>query len=560
MMSNKKDILPEDLFDSLKNYESEFVPEDWEHMEALLDENDKKAVLIVPPVTNQTNLLQKIKNNKLILFIMITLSTVGMATWMWFASLSPSTDSVETTKSTTIESQTNQHLAEALFEKETNPNAPFNNQSEITEKEAESNNFESNKTNTASTKSVFSESSEETLEEGSTVNAGTDKAKKEVLPQPENITETEKNIEEILSGIILESGTSKETVASDTISETKTERQSFKKVVYRKEWVPPVYETTYLGFKRPIDDFWMGIHFTAQGDFGSDNFSTAGFNVQLMSGNALKNKRNLGLYGGFDFGMQFMGKSANSPVVLNTVYEDSGFTRLSTRSYDFLLRTHAEWAGGLVVPYLTAFAGPRVVSTSQKVQSYLPLTDHERSSSTNVHTSASMLLGLGSGIRWQVGKHISIDTRYEYVGATQAKTFDLDNATFNGLSYNRVMRDLNTSYGMFKFGIIINLSEERTERKKVAEGYYIETYYDSVSHDPNDTTTVYLPCPEYKECKCDKIKRGQSPGENESPSKFREEDEGRRSPNQAPSNNTPNPPKKSAPNIKSPSRTPTPRT
>ena len=171
-----------------------------------------------------------------------------------------------------------------------------------------------------------------------------------------------------------------------------------------------------------------------------------------------------------------------------------------------------------------------------------------------------MLLGLGAGIRWQIGKHVSIDTRYEYVGATQAKTFDLDNATFNGLSYNRVLRDLNTSYGMFKFGIIFNLSEERTERKKVAEGYYRETYYDSVSHDPNDTTTVYLPCPEFKECECDTIKRGQSSGEDESPSKYREEDEDRSSPYRSPSNNTPNPPKRSAPSIKPPSRAPTPRT
>ena len=557
-MSNKNDILPEDLFDSLKNYESEFVPGDWEHMEALLDEDDDKAVPFVPPVTNQQNLLQKIKNNKLILLLMITLSTVGMATWMWFASLSPSTNSVEITSTSNSKNQNNQHLEEEFLEQNTNAKSPVYFNSDAIEKEGNLNRMESIETTENTTKPNVSNSSSETLDGNSTGFAQTEKSENEVVPQTN--VQTINTIEETSSGVTVETNEKKEAVVSDSIPETKTERKTINKVVYRKEWVPAVYETTYLGFRRPIDDFWMGIHFTAQGDFGSDSFSTAGFNVQLMSGNRLKNQKRLGLYGGFDFGMQFMGKTPNAPVVLNTIYEDSGFARLSTRSYDFLARAHLEFAGGPVVPYLTAFAGPRIVATGQKVKSYMPLVDHERYSYTNVHTSASMLLGLGAGIRWQVGKHISIDTRYEYVGSSQAKTIDLNNTSFNGLSYNKVLKNLNTSYGMFKFGVIFNLSTERKEHKKIAEGYYKETYYDSVSHDPNDTTTIYLPCPEFKECECDTIKAPQIP-DNREPSGNNyddDEDEGGNSTRTAPSNNTPKPPKRSAPSIKPPA--PKPRT
>jgi hypothetical protein len=37
----------------------------------------------------------------------------------------------------------------------------------------------------------------------------------------------------------------------------------------------------------------------------------------------------------------------------------------------------------------------------------------------------------------------------------------------------------------------------------VHEGYYNETYYDSLDVDPADENRIYLPCPTYKPCDCE---------------------------------------------------------
>ncbi len=96
--------------------------------------------------------------------------------------------------------------------------------------------------------------------------------------------------------------------------------------------------------------FWIGMHYTmqqAQFDMPWDSTGSlkksSGFNIQFMSGDVMRN-RYWAAYGGLDWGMQFYGRTPNSNVVLNTMNEDSGYTRLRSSSMDFLIRGHWEYA------------------------------------------------------------------------------------------------------------------------------------------------------------------------------------------------------------------------
>jgi hypothetical protein len=295
----------------------------------------------------------------------------------------------------------------------------------------------------------------------------------------------------------------KESIQEKTEQDTaiKAIRQTFQKNIYRKVWVPEEYEYIYQSEYSPIQDFWIGLHFTGQREWTQELYNSGGFNLQFMSGHAKRLKtNNIGIYVGLDFGVQFMGKSEKSNVELNTTTLDSGFTRLSNRAYDIFARFHVEYTGNVIVPYFTAFAGPRINATGQLVKSYTPLIDHERSSYNNAYTSASLNYGIGVGVRVQLNRTISLDARYEYMGATEAKLMDLNNAQFNGLSYRRNLSDLAQEYNFFKIGVIFNLSTSRYEKKVVKEGYYKETVYDSLTIDSSDENIRYLPC---KDLPCD---------------------------------------------------------
>lgn len=291
----------------------------------------------------------------------------------------------------------------------------------------------------------------------------------------------------------------------DEVSQTQSLRTDTSKntIVHRKVWVPAVYEKRYLSNKHPIDEFWVGMHFSAVGSPFLDTMAHAGFNIQFMSGDRYKRNLQTGIYLGFDFGVQFMGRSSNSNVVLSTLNRDTGFTRLSTRSYDFLFRAHIEQTGRDLVPYLTFHAGPRVFATGQFVKSYLPMVEYNSSSYTNAHVSADMAYGGGVGLRWQLGNTVSLDARYELNGSLSSQTVDLNESTFSGLSHNIVLKPAEALQGFLKFGFIFNLSTPRYDKRLISPGYYRHVVYDSLVRSSSDAQVVFLPCLEGDQCDCE---------------------------------------------------------
>lgn len=494
-MKDPKEILPDDAFKSLQNWEADYDPQDWMDMEKLLDQEEEKYIPFILPTKTKPK-----RKTKLIILLMTLLSMMGILSYFMLSTPQMSEKPIslkETVREKEIEIANNEifydnkelknktlEITDLKNQKESNlsfNSKPSNNNNILGSKE-----IANSLSTSMNIKKELNLSEKNSVEENSQLEI----IKKDLDKNKKAIQTTNKP-------------SSKETILENNEQDTtlQNSKQIFQKNVYRKEWVPAEYEYIYQSEYSPIQDFWIGMHFTGQREWSQELYNSGGFNLQFMSGHAsrLKTKK-IGIYGGLDFGVQFMGKSEKSNVELNTTTLDSGFTRLSNRAYDIFARFHAEYTGNFIVPYFTAFAGPRINATGQLVKSYTPLIDHERSSYNNAYTSASLNYGFGVGVRVQLNRTISLDARYEYMGATEAKLMDLNNAQFNGLSYSRNLSSLAQEYNFFKVGVIFNVSTTRYETKVVKEGYYRETVYDSLTLDSSDENIRYLPC---KDLPCD---------------------------------------------------------
>lgn len=255
----------------------------------------------------------------------------------------------------------------------------------------------------------------------------------------------------------------------------------------------------YSVFRAP----WVGIHFAMQNpiseelqDSGRQN---AGFSIQIMSSNLLKNS-DLGAYLGGEFGMQFLGRGPKSQVVINTVHQDSGYTRLNSMSMDFFMRGHLEYGRFFIKPYLNFMAGPRIYTTGQHTESYMKLTDYENSDQSNVHTSVSLMAGAAIGARVRIAPLVSLDARWEYMRGTAVNLVNLDKSEFNGLSYTLSKFNATPEYSQFKVGILFELSDNSPKEDK----RYTQYNQSEMSSLSNTTTNIYYDSTikQFVECKC----------------------------------------------------------
>lgn len=265
-------------------------------------------------------------------------------------------------------------------------------------------------------------------------------------------------------------------------------------------------------------DGFVGIHYAWQEALTpalkDSNRSNAGFNLQLMSRNLLPASP-IGGYVGLDWGMQFYGRGNKTNVQLNTNNGDSGWTRLSTFSMDFFARGHVEYARYKLIPYVNFFAGPRFYSTNQRVKSYIPLANTESSDAINAASAVSFMTGAGAGMRWRISDVVSLDARFDWMSGSDVKLVDLDQSTFNGLSYNLLKKSVTPEYYQLKFGVLFNLGDDddENEHKQSASNAYREPQYVFTPptyqfYDSSSKTWKDLPmCP----CNCDSAGKKISP-------------------------------------------------
>lgn len=455
----------DDLFrQGFSGHEASFDPAAWEHMQTLLDkEDDLKPVLFVHDNTTK----KRKKTTLLILTIMSLLTLLSIASSLLFNN-----------QSNTVNSN--------KMPNNSNPSAPavFADKTDKTVAKTQA----TNKPTISADKAKISVNQKVNPQQNGTSNSIADKGVAS-SDQSDKSEKTDKT------------GGASNTSKSDDQEPVKILKDTFLtamkngkvyKVLTRTTWVPEEYDWVVDNSQKTVNSGFIGIHFTGQRNRGADSGS-AGFNLQLMSGNRIQHKY-WGLYGGIDWGMQFYGKSKKSNVALNNTRADSGFARLRSHSMDFLGRGHLEYARFPLIPYINVMAGPRIYATNQQVSSYVPLKETESSQSNNVHTSATMVYGFGAGLRLRVSPVISIDARYEWINGLKVKQVDLNNSTFNGLSHELRYYTSKPRQEQFKFGILIDLSETQYEKKLIREGYYKVTTIDSLQIDAKDSNKIYLPC------------------------------------------------------------------
>lgn len=469
-------IIPEDLFkDGFKDHETAFDPSAWEHMKSLLDEDDQlKPIPFVPE--------QKTKNSKrfliLILSIMSTLTLIT-ATWLAFNSFTASNESM---KNTNIATKSENSSTIAPSNDKGTAFKPEESYTSIDETSSKPNEIAAEKPMNSITPTGNSGHSGKTSTKSSSENS-----QKPAIDDKSVASNSEMGEMDVIDSSLISNGN-----PIDSMRIASNNGKTYQ-IFIRRTWVPEEYEWIEDKNYKAIHDGFFGIHFTAQKNKSQDSMGSAGLNVQFMSGNRL-HSNNWGVYGGFDWGMQFYGKGNKSNVALNNTAQDSGFTRLRSHSMDFLGRGHFEYAKFPLIPYFNIMAGPRIYATNQQTASYVQLKETESSTSNNAHTSVSMLYGFGAGLRLKLSQVISLDFRYEWINGTKVKQVDLKNSTFNGLNYDLKYNSFNPRQEQFKFGVLFNISERQYEKKLIKEGYYKETLIDSLLIDPKDSNRVYLPC------------------------------------------------------------------
>ncbi|MCB0734724.1 MAG: hypothetical protein H6608_06525 [Flavobacteriales bacterium] len=430
--------------DKLLNVEADYLDSDWEAMEALLDEK-KPAVILPFGKPSSTQILMAII---MITTTILTLTLLTSSGTQPLNSLPVSGKSMitSTTPSTSFDGiaftshADEKGLKEKRSTNQTNPPKPDNDRSPVV-RSSQSNN------------------------DGLTADP-----------------------DKILPGL------------SKGDSSATTDTAEFYKKVVSRYWVDDVYKYVYQKPKYDMEQAWIGMHYTNQQNQHADMWDsigrhreTHGFNLQFMTGNALKGEH-LAIYGGVDWGMQFYGRSKSEEVVLNTTNGDKGLSYIRSHTNDLMIRAHVEYAYGRVVPYLTAGFGTRIFSNGQTIESLLKSTEFESSTAHGLLTNATKMVSYGAGARVHLTPRLSLDFRYEMQDGGNVNVINYAETSFNGLQYDIAKTRMNIGSGQFKWGIIVDLSEERREKVLEEEGHYEETVQE-LYLDKQDSEKVYIPCP-----------------------------------------------------------------
>ncbi len=491
MNKSSKTSIDQTYKNTFEHFETDFNTSDWDNMLNLLEED---TGIVIPPVSPiNKHPFTNIKN----LFIMILLATLTSAIFWASNPIShkttvPLNQPVHTELSTSSKKVvTNDNPLAAKFSEATE-NALTRSEEATDRKEESESKSRTNQPalETTSTNQQISETTSTPVEPPANQQT-TDK--KEVLENTKDVQET---VEKLVSVV-------------DTAK--------FLKKVVSRYWVDTTYRYIYEKPSRDIEQGWFGLYFTHQQFTDTDDWDSigrnrenAGFNIQMMSGNILPGE-NVAIYGGLDWGMQFLGRSANDEVLLNSVNEDRGLTFLRSHTNDIFVTGHFEYTQFPIVPYFSAGFGTRILTTGQTTRALLSSTEYESSQDNGVHTRAALATKFGLGVKFKLSPRVYLDARYELFQTNKINTVDYSTSVYNGLSYDLGLRKMNLSADQFRFGVVFDVSEG-TRKKVVDQPGHWEEQEQTLYVDPSDSTKVFVPCP------CDKPKKTKRTQRNNSSS------------------------------------------
>ena len=284
---------------------------------------------------------------------------------------------------------------------------------------------------------------------------------------------------------------------NDSVITRSTHRQ-VQKITYH----PAQYN--YISTPRNyISGFGLGLDYTNEAFTNLDQLSwdssenyisgSSGFNMYgLVMPKAIQRWKekspSMGsLNWGFGFNVNQFHKSRKERVVINTVNQDSAHTRLETANFSLYTMARYEWAWGKIHPFIGFQGGVSLLSTDQVTETYMMMTEYESHKQENITTNAAFYWAPEVGVRLRMSNWASLVLAHEWKMGSQIELADVNNTQFNGVEMKANQQQVNYQTGMWKIGILFDLSTNQRRKELVKESYY-------------DTTMVMEEIQENKPC------------------------------------------------------------
>lgn len=288
---------------------------------------------------------------------------------------------------------------------------------------------------------------------------------------------------------------------SDSSESDSSEIEKDYKVVQRVRYVNPTYE--YIPLRQNyITNFALGLEYNNESfkGLGPNSWDSLGqlknssgfdfyFLFSALPKSMISNWGNINWGLGMGFNQFSNGDLHN--VALNTTREDSAYTHVKNNTLHLYSTLRYEFQLGRFYPYLGMQGGVSFYNSNQYTETYVPITDYEAFGSIDLHNSVAGYLSTEIGMRVRLNTAISMYVSYIDKRGGDLEVIDVNNSTFNGLSFDGVVRDVKYNTNQWKIGFLFDLSTNKYEKRVIKEGYY-------------DTSIVVLPknqpCPP---CPCE---------------------------------------------------------
>ena len=254
------------------------------------------------------------------------------------------------------------------------------------------------------------------------------------------------------------------------------------KLVQHVRYVEPTYE--YIPIKENyITDVALGLEYNNESfnGLGPESWDSLGqlknssgfdfyFLFSALPKNMAKNWGNINWGLGMGFNQFSNGDRYN--VALNTIREDSAFTQVKNNTFHLYSILRYEFQLGRFYPFLGMQGGVSFYNSNQHTETYVPITDYESIGTADIHNSVAGYLSTEIGLRFRLNTGVNMYVSYIDKRGSDLEIIDVENSTFNGLSFNGELRDVKYNTNQWKIGFLFDLSTNKYEKRKIKEGYY----------------------------------------------------------------------------------------
>lgn len=227
---------------------------------------------------------------------------------------------------------------------------------------------------------------------------------------------------------------------------------------------------------------------------GASGFNIYGMVMPKTFRNLMSKSPNMGSFNwGFGLNVNQFHRSRNERTVINTIRQDSVLTRLESSNISLYSMARYEWKWGILHPFVGVQGGVSLISSDQVTETIVTMTDYESYTSQNLNTVASAYVAPEIGARMRLAPWVSLVVSHEWKMGSQITLSDLNNTQFNGIVISAPQQEVAYQTGMWKFGILFDLSGNKNSREIEKEAYYDTTMVD-------ENTPIVTPCAPCPKC------------------------------------------------------------